>query len=403
MSKVYNFLLHTYKPACDISYIKYCVFAAPGMIELILTYLNFILAVALILWVSLLLVQKKESPLIYYIVVFNILMAFVLLYHWSFRSGVISRLSWMIYCDIPATFAIGPVVYLYMARLLGVDPDFRVSHLSHFIPALVSVCVLVILLCMDNSFIKYHRNNPVGYPRYGSMILYFLDAAADAWVTLYLLLSARKIRLSIKADRFIQKIELRSIYVILVIVAISYWGVWYAHTVNKPVMLAIVSLINGGGILCGVLFSHRYAEITQKLLKESRAPKKADPWLNSGDIDDIMNRLMELIEKENIYRDPGITLQSLSNMLGISSRSLSIVLNERIKLNFRKFINNYRLTEAMRRLAEEDEKTILEIAFTAGFNSKTSFNTLFSRETGLTPKEYRKKFSNKSTGPAEGK
>jgi AraC-like DNA-binding protein len=37
--------------------------------------------------------------------------------------------------------------------------------------------------------------------------------------------------------------------------------------------------------------------------------------------------------------------------------------------------------------------TILAIALDAGFNSKTTFNSIFKSQTGLTPSEYREKMT----------
>jgi AraC-like DNA-binding protein len=63
--------------------------------------------------------------------------------------------------------------------------------------------------------------------------------------------------------------------------------------------------------------------------------------------------------------------------------------------NFYDFINRHRIDEASRLLTNPaDEKiTILEVLYEVGFNSKSSFNTLFKKYTGLTPTEFRKKQS----------
>ena len=55
------------------------------------------------------------------------------------------------------------------------------------------------------------------------------------------------------------------------------------------------------------------------------------------------------------------------------------------------FINEYRLDEVKQALTDPAKQhlKILAIAFDAGFNSKTSFNTIFKKHTGMTPSEYR--------------
>ena len=46
--------------------------------------------------------------------------------------------------------------------------------------------------------------------------------------------------------------------------------------------------------------------------------------------------------------------------------------------------------EAKELLIEEKDKTILDIAFQSGFNSKSVFNTAFKKFTTLTPSQYKK-------------
>ena len=54
-------------------------------------------------------------------------------------------------------------------------------------------------------------------------------------------------------------------------------------------------------------------------------------------------------------------------------------------------MNGYRIEEAKKLLLDPKNKnfTILSVGFEAGFNSKTTFNTVFKKFTGLTPTEFR--------------
>ena len=59
--------------------------------------------------------------------------------------------------------------------------------------------------------------------------------------------------------------------------------------------------------------------------------------------------------------------------------------------NFYDLINGYGIEEAKRLLLNPRNRnyTILSIGFEAGFNSKTTFNPVFKKFTGLTPTEFR--------------
>ena len=72
-----------------------------------------------------------------------------------------------------------------------------------------------------------------------------------------------------------------------------------------------------------------------------------------------------------------------------------MAINSRFGANFNGFINHYRIENALMLMPRQDFKnsTIAAIAFEAGFNSLTSFNTAFKKETGKTPSAYRKEMS----------
>jgi AraC-like DNA-binding protein len=105
----------------------------------------------------------------------------------------------------------------------------------------------------------------------------------------------------------------------------------------------------------------------------------------------IVSRVIELMEVEKYYQEPELTLQDLADKLQVPSYQVSQAINEGLKKNFYDLINGYRIEEAKRLLLDpvNSNYTILSVGFEAGFNSKTTFNTVFKKFTGHTPTEFR--------------
>lgn len=113
--------------------------------------------------------------------------------------------------------------------------------------------------------------------------------------------------------------------------------------------------------------------------------------LSNDKIEDLVGRITILMEKEKLYQETELTLQQLAGKLEVPTYQVSQALNEGLKKNFYDVVNGYRVEEAKRLLLDSKNKnyTILSVGFEAGFNSKTTFNTVFKKYTGLTPTEYR--------------
>ena len=110
-------------------------------------------------------------------------------------------------------------------------------------------------------------------------------------------------------------------------------------------------------------------------------------------INEIARRVIEMMEREKVYQEPELTLQQLSDKLQFPYYLVSQAINEGINKSFYDLINSYRIEEAKRLLLDPKNinYTVLSVGFEAGFNSKTTFNTVFKKFTGLTPTEYRDK------------
>jgi len=97
------------------------------------------------------------------------------------------------------------------------------------------------------------------------------------------------------------------------------------------------------------------------------------------------------MEEHKPYQDPELSLTSLAKKTGISRNLLSETINNGLGSNFYDFINNYRLEEVKKLMSSPKWKnyTILALAYEAGFQSKSTFNSFFKKNTSITPSRYR--------------
>jgi len=101
-----------------------------------------------------------------------------------------------------------------------------------------------------------------------------------------------------------------------------------------------------------------------------------------------INKHMELSKP---YLNPDLTLLQLASDLGITPHILSQIINDQYKLNFFDFVNEYRVQEFKDAVVDPKNKSfsLLGIAFECGFNSKSTFNRIFKKSTGLTPSQFK--------------
>jgi AraC-like DNA-binding protein len=112
--------------------------------------------------------------------------------------------------------------------------------------------------------------------------------------------------------------------------------------------------------------------------------------LRQEDVADLVNKIRKYMVIKKPYLDRELTIYNLSDQLRISRHTLSEVINEHMGMNFYNLVNEYRVKEVKQRMKNEDYRqlTILAIAYDSGFNSKSSFNTIFKEKTGQTPSQY---------------
>ncbi|WP_275141301.1 AraC family transcriptional regulator [Elizabethkingia meningoseptica] len=127
-----------------------------------------------------------------------------------------------------------------------------------------------------------------------------------------------------------------------------------------------------------------------ELESEEKTEKKK--LIPDQDFEALKQKLLSLMETQKPYLDGELNLLKLSELININAHQLSYLMNNGFNENFFQFVNKYRVEYAKKLLSGDPSKkfSILGIAFESGFNSKTSFNTIFKKTMGITPSEFRK-------------
>ena len=288
--------------------------------------------------------------------------------HWTYLS--ISRYSKLFYLIYQSAYLLGPLMFFYIKAVSNVDYSFKIKEYVHFIPFLIILIFIVTLLFGFNIKLKFN------YTRFGIVL----------HTAIYVYVSIRYLKLrgiDLKSFFMICYIMLWLINVqIFAIIKFFTFSQWCAY-VSSLYALTVFIIINFIAIVVAVkpdIFT-----VKQKYIHSS---------LSTNEKNVLFNRLMDYMKTHKPYLEPNLSLKELSELLGEPSKNISQVINEMQNQNFNDFINTFRIEESILYLKnnESKKKTILEILYASGFNSKSSFNLIFKKYTGCTPVEYRKKF-----------
>lgn len=105
--------------------------------------------------------------------------------------------------------------------------------------------------------------------------------------------------------------------------------------------------------------------------------------------------LEQWMETDKPYLNQNFRLTDLRQVLPMNRTYLSQFIHAEYECTFYQFVTNYRIEEAKQQMSRNPDIKIQQIAEQCGFSSSTVFGRIFSRETGLTPKEWLAQFNNK--------
>ncbi len=133
----------------------------------------------------------------------------------------------------------------------------------------------------------------------------------------------------------------------------------------------------------------RYS-LPEPLASIPRVPiSKGKSRLGGIDVDETMRSVHTLLESTRIYCDEDLRLQRLASLVELRPDQLGELINRSTGLRFNDYLNQFRIREAQRIMETEPQRSILDVCFSVGFNSKSTIYSAFKKELGKTPGEVR--------------
>lgn len=126
--------------------------------------------------------------------------------------------------------------------------------------------------------------------------------------------------------------------------------------------------------------------------QKSKTPRYDRSGLTQERAEEIANRLRSYMRAERPYLDADITIEVLAKQISVRRHYLTEVISEYFGKNFYLFVNEFRIEAVKQALSDptQADRTLLDIAYSSGFNSKSAFNAAFKKLTGTTPSQFRR-------------
>lgn len=114
--------------------------------------------------------------------------------------------------------------------------------------------------------------------------------------------------------------------------------------------------------------------------------------------DPIISFVLDYLDK---HYGEDINLNLVADKLNLTPGYLSSIFKEKTNINFSEYLNNLRIERA-KELLMNLELRIQDIALQVGYQNVNSFIRMFKRCAGITPGEYRKRYSRDGSLPSSG-
>lgn len=376
------------------------------------TYLNKFLAVMMLI---------RGGQMIYFIAV---------------NSGMTIVVSLLFRFLGPFLFLFGPVLYMYIRGYIYDQSQFQNKDLIHFFPLLFGVIDSFPIFFLNNEVLSelvskiisekaFFINHNFGlFPpfvssliRNGSLLIYFIlvwkiifksriilnrrrGLVLTNWILFFALITTLSnlnllinslINISIGASAsnlFLNnyRVYIQSFILLVFFVYLFYnpkilYGFVFVSkefALDKPKNAVIEDVVLNVDNFFGKEQSEKRATIKKQISNK-----------NQEDIDNIKRKIIHFMHTSKPFLNHEFCLRDLAIQVDLPSHHCSYILNEYFEMNFREWVNGYRVDYFISQYPKLiSSQTIVSIALASGFKNKNTFYNAFEKVTGQSPSKY---------------
>lgn len=296
----------------------------------------------------------------------------------------------------PLVFFFLPFLYLYVKRLTGSVDSGRFKTVAYFIPG-------ILYIVANLPFYFSSKATKLAYfdRLYINNIMNNYDFAEEIFASLVGLYFSINIVLTVLRYRHRIKNEFSDVTGItlewLLIVSITTLVLVAIGAVVAAVRLFGLDVPPAIGYLTALgssifIYVIGYFAMSQPdiFLAETFYEVKPETIVDKN-YKDYLERIRNKLAEQELYKNASLTLTELSIEVKLPSYLISKTINNELNENFHTFINRYRIEQVKEALASPDHRdtSIISLAYSYGYSSKSTFNLAFKKFTGKTPTNYR--------------
>ncbi|OSY87897.1 hypothetical protein WH52_07595 [Tenacibaculum holothuriorum] len=352
---------------------------------------------------------KEKSML--YLNLFILSISLNNLQSWALENNLFQHKFLLDYIQIPWHLLLMPFCYTFLIHYLNIEKK-SVNLLKIFIP------VFILMVLAQISFVLYtkgslsHEDHDYLYEKYTSFeeIVSFLSSIGTFFYSYYILIY--------KKEKLFSKItsydNLKWIYTffklsllgyvlwvtaLIVKINLNFTGFLFSYYPLRIYTTVLIYWLGYQGLRQLRILKER-KKIRESLLVHNFQTITADfkdnesTSINGIDKEKHREQFKEIdsfIRDNKMYLKNKYTLQNLAEDTKLSTSTLSLIINNVADKSFVDYLNEMRVEQAKKLLLDPDyiDYTITSIGLESGFNSKSTFYTVFKKHAGLTPVSFK--------------